>query len=228
MAEIRKQVLGKLSGALGDVVFRERNGKSYVGVRPASFIPGTDPASVSRRLKFLTAIKFSQVINSEPVLKALWNEARPAEISSFNAITRANYPFVEAENITDLGKIVPSLGFGITSTTSGLDSSILTLDIDAIGLKTEIDPVVEINIQLISVLFFSNAIDEAVGNFYLTTLSSASQHLDLANPLRFNASLLSEQTVYYNKFLDHKAFTVLVTLDSSGKPVHYSSTLVVS
>jgi hypothetical protein len=228
MAEIRKQVLGKISGALGDVVFRERNGKSYVGVRPASFIPGTDPASVSRRLKFLTAIKFSQAINSEPVLKALWNKVKPAEISAFNTITRANYPFVEGENINDLAKIVPGLGFGVTANASGLDPSLLTLDIDAIGLKTEIEPEDEINIQLVSVLFFSNPLDDSAGNYYLTTISSASQHLDLENPLNFNASLLSEQTVYYNKFQDHKAFAVLVTLDSIGNPVHYSSATIIS
>jgi len=227
MAEIRKQVLGKLSGALGDVVFRERNGKSYVGVRPASFIPGTDPASVSRRLKFLTVIKFTQAIHSEPVLKAVWDNNRPPDITTFNTITRMNYKFVEAENITDLARIVPGLGFSIRSTAASLDSSILTLDIDAIGLNTEIDPKVEVNIQLVSVLFFRNALDETAGNFYLTTLSSASQHLDLENPLSFNATLLSEQKVYYNKFQEHKAFVVLLTTDAQGKPVHYSSTVVV-
>lgn len=228
MAEIRKQVLGEVVGALGDIVFRARNGKNFVGVRPASFIPGTDSASVARRLKFLTTIRFSQAVNSEPVLNAIWDKVRPPEMSTFNNIARLNYQYTQDESLTDLMKIVPGLGFGIVASSTNLTSSDLTLDTEAIGLNSGINTVVEVNLQMISVLFFSDPIDESVGSYYITTISSIPQSFTLEDPLNLTASLLSEQTVYYDKFREHKAFTVLVTLDAQGNPVHYSGSIVTS
>lgn len=228
MAEIRKQVLGEVVGALGDIVFRARNGRNFVGVRPASFIPGTDQASVTRRLKFLTTIKFSQAVNSEPVLKAIWDKVRPPEMSTFNNIARLNYQYTESENLTDLMKIVPSLGFGITTAGMNLSSGGLNIDTEAIGTNTGINTVVELNIQMVSVLFFSDPIDASVGSYYITTMSGIPQSFTLEDPQNLTASLLSEQTAYYSKFQAHKAFSVLVTLDAQGNPVHYSGAIVTS
>ena len=43
MAKISKEILGKVRGSLGDITFRQRNGKSYLSTRPSSFMPGKDP-----------------------------------------------------------------------------------------------------------------------------------------------------------------------------------------
>jgi len=49
MAVVTKKVLGTVHGAVGDMVFREKNGKNYIGMRPNSFVPGKDDASIARR-----------------------------------------------------------------------------------------------------------------------------------------------------------------------------------
>jgi hypothetical protein len=219
-------VLGKVRGALGDVVFRERSGKSFVGVRPTSFIPGTDPASVARREKFLLAVKFSQAINSESKLRSLWNDVRPPDMSTFNSITKSNYYYVDVDSVSDFAKIVPALGFGITTSSAGLSQTGIRIVINPIGLNTQIDPAVEVNIQLVSVLFFSTPLDQSVQGYYLTNLVGSPQPLILDESINFDVPLLNEQTLVYNKFQNHKAFVVLVTLDVSGKPVHNSSTIV--
>jgi len=227
MAQINKSVLGKVSGALGDVVFRERYGKSYVAIRPTSFLPGTDPESVGRRLKFELSIKFSQIINSEQVLKPLWTKVTPAGLSPFNYIMKIDYPYIEVDNVTDLAKIVPDLGFGIRTASVSFTSTEIRLSISPIEQSTRINTDIEKEIQMISVMFFNNPLDESVEGYYLTNLSSPAQLLTVTEPLEFSALLYSEQTVYYDKFQNHKAFIVLVTLDADKKPVNYSTTLVV-
>ena len=68
MAELDKSVIGKLRGRIGDVVFRQRNGKVFVSQRPKSFMPGTDEKSVERRSKFAFCAKLSKAIYSIPEL----------------------------------------------------------------------------------------------------------------------------------------------------------------
>jgi hypothetical protein len=228
MAQVKKTVLGRVSGALGDIVFRERYGKNFVGVRPGSFIPGTDPVSVTRRLKFLLAVKFSQAVHSEPALKSLWEFVRPQGMSLFNNIIRNNYAYVDVDSVSDLAKIVPGLGFGISASSTVLTQSDIQVAINPIGLNTHIDPLVETRIQLVSVLFFSNPLDPSVKGYYLTNLAGEAQPFTLEDPMNFNVPLFNEQTLYYQKFRDHKGFVVLVTLNSDMKPVRHSSTLVIA
>ena len=64
MATIKKTVLGRISGAVGDVVFKEKNGKNYVGVRASTFTPPSDAASIERRGKFLLSTELASAINS--------------------------------------------------------------------------------------------------------------------------------------------------------------------
>ncbi|MFZ1080859.1 MAG: hypothetical protein WAO19_02915 [Candidatus Kryptoniota bacterium] len=42
MAELTKAVLGRFSGRIGDTVFRQRNGKNFVGTRPGRYAPPDD------------------------------------------------------------------------------------------------------------------------------------------------------------------------------------------
>ena len=63
MARLKKTVLGRLSGAIGDIVFREKNGKNFVGLRASSFIPGSDPGSIDRRAKFTLSTQLASIIN---------------------------------------------------------------------------------------------------------------------------------------------------------------------
>ena len=46
MARIKKTILGRISGAVGDVLFRQMHGNNYVGTRPNSFMPGKDENSI--------------------------------------------------------------------------------------------------------------------------------------------------------------------------------------
>src|ERR1039457_3867033 len=70
MARLLTQVLGTMSGSVGDIVFRRRGGRSYVSAHPSGYTPRTDAATVARKKQLKTAVEIAKNINSIPLLKA--------------------------------------------------------------------------------------------------------------------------------------------------------------
>jgi hypothetical protein len=224
MAQLKKTVLGKVSGAVGDIVFREREGKNYIGLRPGSFIPGTDPASVARRQRFLLTLKTGSSINSIDKLKSLWKEVTPSGLSPFNYIVKKNYRFITSTDLTNLLQLTPDNGFGFVVTDSNVDRVRIRVSIDPIGNNAGINSALEPNIMMICLVFLSNPVDPSMNVYALMSLTSALQHFDLVTPLNLDANLTNQQQVVFDNYQVTKAFVALVTLDADGIPVHYSST----
>ncbi|MBK9099392.1 MAG: hypothetical protein IPM14_15005 [bacterium] len=228
MAELRKTILGKISGAIGDLVFRERDGQNYLATRPSSFMPGDDAASVARRARFALSVRTSSSINGIPELKALWLIGTPAGVSAFNYILKTNYSYVNSTDVTNLLKIVPDNGFGIALTGNTVNNTSVQAIIDPIGVKAGIDPMRETHLMMTCVEFLSNPIDESVSAYSLIGLSSEKVPTNLNIPLTFNAELTSQQTLLYDKYQDRKVFIAILSLDAEGNPVHYSSSVYLS
>ncbi len=226
MAELKKTILGKVSGAVGDVLFRQRNGKNIVGTKPSSFIPGNDPASVSRRAKFALSIGLAKSMNSIPELKSVWKSKTPSGLTPYNYMIKTNYVNIEQDNISDYAVLVPDIGFGVTVTAVSIDSSGVQVDVDAIGNSAGIDAAVEQSILLASVIYMNNPVDNTVKqNGFLTAVSTA-QSLSLTNPLSFQVSFNNQETQLFDKYQAHKGFFTLLTLDANSNVVHYSSTFI--
>ncbi len=224
MAQLKKTVLGKVSGAVGDIVFRQREGKNYIGLRPGSFIPGTDPASVARRKIFRLSLKAGSSINSITQLKSLWSEVTPSGLSPFNYIVKTNYRFVAAGSLTDLFKIVPDNGFGINVTTHTVDRNGVGLNIAPVGNNNGIIGAAEPNMMIAGLVFLSSPIDESVGEYSFIKVVSAQQVTDLIRDLTFSVAFTSQEQVLFDKYQVSKTFVALMTLDVNNIPVHYSNT----
>jgi hypothetical protein len=224
MAQLKKTVLGKVSGAVGDIVFRERQGKNYIGLRPDSFIPGTDPASVARRQRFLLSLQAGSTINSFPQLKSLWSEIAPPGLSAFNYIVKTNYRFVTSTDLSNLLQLTPDNGFGVIITDNYTDRTHVEITIDPIGTNAGINTVLEPNIKMVSLLFLSGPVDLNVYPYSFLGVSSVTQATNLATELTFDANLTNQQQQIFDKYNTIKTFVALVTLDADSNPVHYSST----
>jgi hypothetical protein len=224
MANLKKKILGQVSGALGDLVFRERNGSNIIAVRPSSFSTPTDPASVERRGKFTMAAKLAGAINDSSGLKSLWENAAPSDLSYFNYFVKRNYIYVTSETPGNVIELVPSGGFPFASTNVDPAATQFDLTISALGTNNGIDTGVEVNIQTLSVLFLSNPSGENVPPYTFFTLSSGLQPLSLTDPISFISPLSGSQTLIYNQYINAKVYFALVTLDAAGKIIHYSVT----
>lgn len=225
MARLNKQVLGKLKGSIGDIVFRQRNGTNYVATKPGSFNTPEDPASVDRRERFKLAVRLSSNINSVPYLNSIWSR-KTGGSSPFNFITKTNYKYMEPEGPTDLAVLVPEFGFGITVNSAGITPPQVQVVIDPIGNTAGIDPTVETTIRMVSIIYLSSPVDEFTEPYTFVTMASAGVPTDLENPLTFDIPYSNQEIQIYDAYEDALAFFALVTLDDSENPVHYSSTFI--
>jgi hypothetical protein len=62
MARLLTQVLGIMSGSIGDIVFKRRGERSYVSAHPSSYTPRTDAATMARKRRFKTSVEIANYL----------------------------------------------------------------------------------------------------------------------------------------------------------------------
>src|SRR5690606_35291950 len=179
MAKLKKEILGKVSGSLGELTFRQRGGKSFVSTRPASFMPGTDEASKTRRAKFALSIKFARVIYSVPQLKSLWVNETPAGIAPFNHLMRSNYRVIGTPASLNTIAMAPSFGFDISNPSSAVNASALMINVEALGTAPGLIIAEEVSLQLLTILYLNDRTHDAVEEYMMLNFSSAPSAVNL-------------------------------------------------
>ncbi len=224
MARLSKQVLGRVSGKVGDVQFRQRNGKNIVGINPDSFIPGNDEASKERRSRFATTVKFSKAVYSLSELKGFWKQDTPEGLSAFNYVFRKNYNYAQPDSITPKALLVPEYGFAVSTVSVTIASTEIALELNAIGHDNNIDNLVELNCLLSMVIYLSNPTDVNLDPYAFIHFSSASTPLDLDTNLIFSITPDSSIQQLISSYQDTFGYFSLITLGNNNEAVHYSST----
>lgn len=226
MARLNKQVLGRVRGALGDIVFRERNGKNIVAMKPSSFNPASDEASIARRAKFAIATKLASTINTNTDLKTLWYAQTPAGLTSHNYILRQNYSFVEPGNISGLIKLLPDAGFSTAISNLAVSASDISVNIGPIGTLAGISIADEPNCRLYSLVYLTDPVDDSVAPYSFMLFKSANQATKLDTELTFNLTLSNQDSLLISKYNTAKVFFTLVTVDANDAIISNSNTLV--
>lgn len=225
MARLNKQVLGRVRGAVGDIVFREKNGINFIGVKPSPFMPGTDEASVARRARFALNAKLASTINNNVQLKSIWQDKSPSGLSSHNFILRQNYPFVQPGSISNMVKMFPDSGFGLTASNLTVSSTQISVSVGPIGTTAGIDSVAEPDSRLFCILYLYDGVDENVIPHNFVLFSSVKQATVLDTAMTFNFALTNQETLLFSSYHMTKTFFALVTLDSADKIIHNSNTV---
>jgi hypothetical protein len=224
MADLRKKVLGTVSGAVGDILFRTKHGRNYVGTRPLSFTPGTDEKSIARRKRFGMATRLARPINSIYRLKALWKAAAPVPLHSYNMIVRANYSSVGSDSISNTVKLVPEIGFSVQSNNLTLDENHLRVTLDGLTSISGINPAVETFCQIVGIIHLSSPVDPAKEPHVFIPVVSIEQALALNTEINddiiFQDVISQLNAMYQNR----KAFLTVLTLDTERNVIHYSNT----
>lgn len=224
MAKIRKQVLGKVSGAIGDLTFRVKNGMGFIGTRPNSFTPGNDLASVARRLRFSIAVKYAKSVNELASLRTIWKQYKSPAQSAFNYIMKYNYHAVLPDDVSGTVSMVPDIGFSVNINSSEIQQHAITAKISPIGNFSEIDPAIETKIQLACVAFFKSPVSDEFSPYHFLSLLSKEESLSLTDPIDFTIALADQQSQLFSQYNTHKLFFAFVTHDPPGKPIHFSNT----
>ncbi|HUI30604.1 MAG TPA: hypothetical protein VLX91_10335 [Candidatus Acidoferrales bacterium] len=233
MARLDKSVIGKLRGAVGDVVFRQRNGKVFVSRKPQSFIPGTDKDSVDRRLKFAFSSKLSSTIYSLPDLASLWRQAAPHGRSVYHFIVQVNIPLVNPYAVTERTTITPpqsgsstGSGFVIDCTSAMISPDAFNVEFAPVGNSAGIDLSREQNAKVACVLCLTNPTDKSLPKYQFVSCVSESKQIVLGSPLVFSIPLAGTEAAKVRTYEDKKLLCTMITLDAERKPVRYSGTVV--
>ncbi len=234
MAELNKTVLGRVSGRLGDMTFRQRNGKNIIGMRPSHYPPPNDQASVDRRMRFRFTAKLAQAVYTLPDLAAVWKPMTPSGMSTFNYILQSNIALVNPGSVSDMTMITPpptessnGLGFTINCTTSSVTANAIAVSLAALGTSQGIDVTKEPNAKLVFVLSLTNPVNGSLADYWFVVGASDPAQLVLANPLSFNIPLNGQDAASVGSYSDKKLLLALLTLDADSAPVKHSETLVV-
>lgn len=229
MGKLEKQVLGKIRGKVGDVMFRITKGQAIVSALPAKRPLSSDPKAVSRRNHFAIAVKLAHAVNYLYPLKFFWNSYNISSETGFrsalNKIVKENYPNVSDTDILSTASLVPEIGFQITSTGIDLSNSSIEVNLAAIGTDKGIDTNVEKFFQLASVVFLKDPVNEAEKPVYFIHKLSSKVSVNLANPLSFSIPLDNIESQYFDAYNSQKGLFALVTLDINDVPVRYSNSI---
>lgn len=226
MAKLKKQILGKVSGKLGDIVFRNTKKTNYIAVRPISFNAPMDENSINRRGKFAVSVKLSSVILSIPELKYIWNKQTPAGMTTVNYLVSQNYSRVNSQGLTENVNLTPPMGFSLKEDKILIDSEMVTITINPIGSRSGINPETEKFVKAIIVISLSNPMNTNFNQYALFGLSSEPISLNLTERLHFEIPITNQISELINNYSEKILFVCLITLSESSEPINYSTTII--
>lgn len=225
MAELKGNILGKISGSIGNITGRISRGRNYLVSRPISFMPGMDEASIARRQRFkLSALYAKAVININD-LKIIWEAESDDGLNAFNYLTRLTYKLFENNLPSAANVIVPFAGFPVSANSAVLNSSSLNVTFNPIGNAESFDLNLEKSVKLYSVLFLSSPNIQGVDEYVFLSIQSNKLAFEVEEQFSISVPLNLYQTTLLGMYTNRNFYYAVVTLDDSGKPVHHSITL---
>ena len=139
MAEITKNVIGNISGTLGNMVFRNIGGKVIIYTRPHNQKISYTEKSVKNRGKFGMASLLSTNALQLPGIKEVWNSSNLEGRSAYTKIIKFNAKSVEADRLTVKNDIVP-IGKRLTVNSFSLTSEKFEIDYNTDNLQNITQP----------------------------------------------------------------------------------------
>ena len=139
MAEITKNVIGNISGTLGNMVFRNIGGKVIIYTRPHNQKISYTDKSVKNRGKFGMASLLSTNALQLPGIKEVWNSSNHEGRSAYTKIIKFNAKSVEADRLTIKNDIVP-IGKRLTVNSFSLTSEKFEIDFNTDNFQNITQP----------------------------------------------------------------------------------------
>ena len=222
MARLKGSILGNLSGRLGNLSARTRNGQTYLGARPSSFNISNAPAVVEVRKKFSVSSQIAKVVGKVDDLKKIWDKVRSAGTSAYNTVIQQNFEYSDTQRPTAQNIITPGgFNLGVTSALVGADT--ITIDLPALNTQanfTTADKDLSISMLLVGY----DPVDANDAYYKIMPFNYTESDYDPAQTLEAVVNLdqfsKSELARYNSKVL----LVGAVTKDADGNIIKYSAT----
>jgi len=225
MAEVFKAVIGRLTGALGNMVFRNHEDVTTITMRPRKYEVKMTEAIIQRRERFALTGSFSMAINRDANLKYTWEKVYNKKKRIMTTIFKENYKHITYNNISNAATLAPPLGIGISKSASTLTGTDVSVTLEPIGTKTKINLSSEVSIYMTALIYCKTPVIATEDPFKFVNITSSSIALSLTNPLTFEVELQDTEMQIYDMYSEHTLFAAFFTLNDIGVPVNYTNTI---
>lgn len=224
MARVFSNVIGNLSGKLGNLSARITFGRTILAARPASFNVPSDQAALDRRGTFLSAVKFALQVSNLPALKKIWEKVKPNDLSVFNQVVSTNYTLCSAARPTVDNVITPD-GFAMAVQNAVLDADKLTATIPALNTVTELTPE-EVHCSINAVICYHSPLNEADEPYSIIRLSKDVPNFEFDTAYSLQMDLNVIQKAVAAKYDSSILYLAVATKTAEEKVIQGSATYV--
>lgn len=225
MARMKKQVLGKVSGGVGDLVFRNRNDNNYIALRPIRFNTPMDDRAVARRNKFKSTVQLASAMNAIIPLKQIWTKKTTGNNTVYNRMVKSNYSSLVNLLPSQYTALTPGKGFLVTTQNIELNQDQMRVSLNAIGLDSGIDTQIEKTLRMVCVLCLSTPSNPMYSEIVYLPFISTSQNIVLTDPLDITIGFNSNEKELFNLYGNKKLLAGLITFDVDSSVVSNSNTI---
>ncbi len=185
MAFIVKNVLGKPTGKVGDIVFRYVNRKVIFYAHIGSNKISNSEACVNNRANFSSVLRFASTVNRIPELKQIWSNSEFSGENAYRKIISANLKLIAPQFVSPNNFIVPD-GFSINTEDWSLSKNSLAV---TFTLPKESRKYSGKTFTAIFILAFSNPVskESKPNSFYACTVNIVSPQID--EPFKVSADI---------------------------------------
>lgn len=115
MAKVNEQLLGRISGKLGNLVYRKIGDTTFVSTRPEKYNYSTSEKAVKARKGFSNLVAFAVFVNSIPILNKIWGLREVKGKRAYNKIISHNKSNFNSDSVNKNFRIVPKSNSNIIS-----------------------------------------------------------------------------------------------------------------
>jgi hypothetical protein len=222
MAIVNGNVIGNLSGKLGNLSARTVDGRTVLAARPSSFNASQDPAVLEVRKKFSVTAKFASAVLALTSLISIWKKVNNVAGSVFNEIFQSNFAYSSSEKPTEQNILTPE-GFPLQITTAAVDADKITASLPALNTAS-VFGVDEVNLSANAVVCYYDPLNEADEPFKNISLSKEVAAYNFAQSYDLDIDLNATQKNTAAKYQHNILYVCVVTKTAEGKVVQNSST----
>jgi len=218
MARKKPSILGELSGKVGDLVYKIRDGKPYVSKAPETHTLSMLPHEIDKRNIQSVNGKFASLINKNALLKAAWGKEKKPCNCAYNKISQVNYYLCEQDHPSEKAMMTPPGGFRFEAE----DIKALPDRIEIMIRPTKLQKD-ENSIAYIMILCLWNPRRKGKKTKPFEFLMPQ-DYITEGNKVIFRFD--KEGAVLFKKYKNKMRFLAAVTADKQNKIVRWSDTLV--
>jgi hypothetical protein len=221
MAIIRKNILGNVSGRVGDYIYRTRNGKLVKYRRPKNQKVSRSVAAESARKDFSIVVKFASCINKLASLKEIWKQAKVPGSTHYQKMIKHNSLNAKLSRISVKNVITPpGIQFNIEELVLTPSTVSFIVTADSSKLKKLLS-----NPRLIHLVFYfysPKVKNKPAYNFSGILVQNDHKHQQVSNEL--NIKLSKEIVSFLKTYSDVLVFISLSMMNPDKEKIYWTST----